>query len=45
MTDKELWQAVLTPIENQMPEQLKKFLQECTKEFKNRKVKLNSIIK
>ena len=34
--DNLLFQAVLTPIEKQMPEELKLFLNECTKEFSKR---------
>ena len=36
MSDSLLWQAVLSPIEKQMPEELKLFLNECTKEFSKR---------
>ena len=45
MSDRQLWQAVLTPIEDEMSILLKKFLTECKKEFFNRKIQLEPICK
>ena len=45
MSDELLWQTVLTPLESGMSKKLLSFLTECVNEFKNRKCKLNSIMK
>ena len=44
MSNSQLWKCVLTPIEDKMPNELKKFLKECKIEFDKRKVKLYSIM-
>lgn len=45
MSDSELWQAVLTPIESKMPEKLRQFIEACQAEFSARKIKLSPITK
>lgn len=45
MSDAEIWQAVLTPLESEMSKKLLSFLTECVNEFKNRKCKLYPIAK
>jgi hypothetical protein len=43
MTPDQLWQAVQTPIEDKMPENLKAFLKCCERAFFDRKIKLYPI--
>ena len=45
MENRQLWECVLTPIEDKMPNELKKFLQECKKELDKRIINLNPITK
>jgi len=44
LSDRQLWNLVLRPFENNMPEKIKRYLKKAEKEFHKRKIKLNSIM-
>ena len=45
LSNSELWQLVLTPVEERTPEGVKQFLSDAESEFHNRKAKLQPICK
>lgn len=45
LTNHELWQCIITPIEEGMQPKYKKFLERASKEFFRRKISLRAICK